>query len=782
MVGRQPGHEGVLRSFNCRGGQLNGRIVARLGAQGHAVRKMGSLMDPMLPQKKSNPAQHGERLTLLDLIMLEDLQQLQDTLADINRVASIITDPDGNPLTMPSNVFGICSLVRQSQLGASECTALTDTIQASVREHCKPVCRTFHVFGIQKAAVPILVQEHHLANWWISQRCAPSPSRDQLEAYAVRIGVKPRDLLLEFEKLYEGNLENFHKIIEWTDKLTHRIAEMGYQNLSLSRDLSNLHRIEDELEKHRSQMEVLVQKRTEELTSVNTRLQLEVMERDLVEEQTTRKSKLIEAVNQIFKLALDNQSDIELPKTFLKVAQSLTRSDFGLLVERKGQTWHVIAVSQSEKDLSSDNAVDATTGDQFELEGIWQELVEGGDAITISHIDDPSAWQPFPEGYPQIDSLLAVPLQHALKTSGFLALANKKEGYAPIDQSDVETLVQAFIEALTRRRKERIRSDNQMRLHLALESANEGLWDFNPKTEQIYYSARWFAMLGYSAEEFPQTLETWRTLTYPDDLALLEGTFKSLSGGDQEAFSIEIRMLSHTEQWCWLQVRGKSVERDSDGHVNRIVGTLIDISKYKHAEVALQKANDELLRLAVLDDLTQIANRRRFDDRLSQEWRRAQRDNNTLAVVFCDIDFFKNYNDTYGHLKGDDTLYAVAQAINATLKRPMDLVARYGGEEFAMVLPATDIKGALRVAREIKEAVATLAIEHKASSVDPFITLSFGVAVVVPSSDMKPKALIEMADQALYRAKDQGRNQIVTVGKSKDEKAKESEPPSDESS
>jgi diguanylate cyclase (GGDEF)-like protein/PAS domain S-box-containing protein len=329
-----------------------------------------------------------------------------------------------------------------------------------------------------------------------------------------------------------------------------------------------------------------------------------------------------------------------------------------------------------------------------------------------------------------------------------------------MDQTDVQDLSKAFIGALKRRQSQRKQSEIENRFSLALESANEGLWDYSPQTNQIYFSARWFGMLNYSADEFPQSIETWHTLSHPDDLPVLEGSMCSLCSGDEEALNIEIRMLAQPGKWRWFQVRGQVVARDADGGVTRIIGNIIDISKYKQVEVALQKANDELLRLAALDDLTQIANRRRFDDRLTQEWRRAQRDKTSLAVIICDIDFFKKYNDSYGHLRGDDTLYMVAQAIQARLKRPMDLVARYGGEEFAVILPATDAEGAERVARQIKTTVEELQIVHKSSRTSKFITLSFGVAAVVPSNDLSSKRLIEAADQALYRAKAKGRNRI----------------------
>lgn len=717
-------------------------------------------MDRFPSATEPHSAKSYDQPSLLDMIPLEDLQQIQDALAEINGVGSVITDAEGNPLTMPSNEHGLCKIVRRSDRGNNDCMIEFADITAKIKQKRQPVSTVCEPLGLFKAAVPIIVDDMHLANWWITQ-CGNTPRpQAQLAEYAERIGVDDRRLRSEFEQMACVDEHVFAKTLQWIDNLTRRIARMGYQNLILSRNLAKLQHLEDELNTHRAKLEDLVQRRTAELMKTNNRLQLEVMERELADEQVERKFMLLDAVNQMLQQTLTDQSEHQLAKTFVEAAQKITGSPFGFLVQRAQQEWQVSVIGQTDVGEPAKMHSTATGSEPIEINGIWKQVVESGDPIALASLESLESVVPLPSGYPRIKSLLAVPLRKDLRTSGFIALANSREGYAPVDQNDVQDLSRAFIEALKRRQRRRIQSDNDDRFSLALESANEGLWDYTPNVDTIYFSAKWFGMLGYAADEFPQSLETWHTLTHPDDLPLLEGSMQSLGAGGEESFNIEIRMLSQSGQWRWFQVRGQIVARDIDGNATRILGTLIDISKYKQVEVALQKANDELLRLAALDDLTQIANRRRFDDRLTQEWRRARRDKTSLAVIICDIDYFKKYNDSYGHLRGDDALYAVAQSIQTTLKRPMDLVARYGGEEFAVILPATDAEGAERVADQIKAAVDELRISHKSSHVSGYITLSFGIAAVVPAADSSFKRLIEAADQALYRAKAKGRNRI----------------------
>ncbi|MDF5711594.1 MAG: EAL domain-containing protein [Nostoc sp. S4] len=177
----------------------------------------------------------------------------------------------------------------------------------------------------------------------------------------------------------------------------------------------------------------------------------------------------------------------------------------------------------------------------------------------------------------------------------------------------------------------------------------------------------------------------------------------------------------------------------------------------------LQLANQELQRLASSDGLTQVANRRCFDDTFNAEWQRLAQEQTSLSLILCDVDYFKLYNDTHGHLAGDDALRHVAKAISQTVKHPTDLVARYGGEEFAVILPNTDVEDAIAVAKEIQTNITALQLSHPNSQVSEFITLSLGVATITPDSQSSPATLIAAADQGLYQAKAQGRNCFVKI-------------------
>ena len=173
----------------------------------------------------------------------------------------------------------------------------------------------------------------------------------------------------------------------------------------------------------------------------------------------------------------------------------------------------------------------------------------------------------------------------------------------------------------------------------------------------------------------------------------------------------------------------------------------------------LDTANQELKRLTSLDGLTGIANRRHFDEVLEREWRRAMRQGDELSILMCDIDYFKAYNDTFGHQNGDECLRQFARTLTNAMDRGGDLLARYGGEEFIAVLPATSLQGASFVAEQMRLAISQLVIAHPGS---PFghVTASFGIASAVAMPETNPQDIVGAADLALYKAKNKGRNRV----------------------
>ncbi len=175
----------------------------------------------------------------------------------------------------------------------------------------------------------------------------------------------------------------------------------------------------------------------------------------------------------------------------------------------------------------------------------------------------------------------------------------------------------------------------------------------------------------------------------------------------------------------------------------------------------LDKANQKLSFWANFDELTSLSNRRSFDKYLEQLWRQGYREQRCLCIVLCDVDFFKQYNDTYGHLAGDYCLRKVGLAFREIISRPLDLAARFGGEEFVIVLYDTDIRGGEKVAQRLQSKLKELKIEHSCSTVSEYVSISIGVVAMVPSNQVKIETLLSQADTALYEAKAKGRNQII---------------------
>jgi diguanylate cyclase (GGDEF)-like protein len=253
--------------------------------------------------------------------------------------------------------------------------------------------------------------------------------------------------------------------------------------------------------------------------------------------------------------------------------------------------------------------------------------------------------------------------------------------------------------------------------------------------------------------------------THMPDLILLDVMMPEMNG-----YAVCARLKSDPTTRSIPVIFVTALEREEDEAKGLEVGAIDYITKPFNPAIVrarvrnhleLKRYRDFLENLATTDGLTGIPNRRQCDEFLLREWRRAIRKQTPLSLIMMDIDFFKDFNDHYGHLAGDDCLRQVAQTLAEGARRPADLVARYGGEEFVSVLPETNLEGARQVAEQLRDKINALQIPHARSPVAGYVTLSLGVATQTPTVGQQPQGIVELADARLYISKESGRNRVT---------------------
>ena len=287
-----------------------------------------------------------------------------------------------------------------------------------------------------------------------------------------------------------------------------------------------------------------------------------------------------------------------------------------------------------------------------------------------------------------------------------------------------------------------------------------------------YVSSAAESMVGWKPEE--ALAFTSLELVHPDDQNKVKAEVAELHSGREDVM-VECRVRKSNGEYLWVEAALRLIRDPGTGLPSGILNTVRDISERKRSEQQLREAYRAVEALALTDGLTGVANRRRFDQYLTIEWRRSLRNPQQLSLLMLDVDLFKLYNDTYGHPRGDNGLKQIAEACMDVVSRPGDLVARFGGEEFVVVLPNTNSEGALQVANEICESLRNRRLPHTGN---PFgiVTISIGCATLIPQAGMHAPDLIAMADHALYEAKHNGRNQVC-VGSVLEERGEESKTP-----
>jgi len=344
----------------------------------------------------------------------------------------------------------------------------------------------------------------------------------------------------------------------------------------------------------------------------------------------------------------------------------------------------------------------------------------------------------------------------------------------------------ALIDITERRRASDALVQMEQRIAIALENANQWIWELDIPSNRVQRSAHWKASLGYGPRDDVTDAEhvAWSVVN-PEDRPQVLRRYQELLDGRTDLFEAVYRVQAKSGKWVWIMARGRIVARDAEGRPLRLLATSVDITRQKQVEQELAatvhqrerlerelvEANRRLTALSEMDALTELPNRRKFDEVLGREIHRSGRHSPALALIMIDVDHFKSYNDLYGHIEGDECLRKVAETLRKTLRRAGDIVTRYGGEEFAAVLSDTDESSAIVIAGRMLEAVRALKLPHAGSSVG-HVTVSIGVTVFDMagplSASTPPASVIAAADRALYAAKQYGRNCLAVASVSGD--------------
>ena len=307
---------------------------------------------------------------------------------------------------------------------------------------------------------------------------------------------------------------------------------------------------------------------------------------------------------------------------------------------------------------------------------------------------------------------------------------------------------------------------NMRWLDSAQKAASAGYFAYDAEHQKFFMSSMAHAIFGLPPQEY-MTLQQWMDMVHPEDCAhVLQVHAEAIAAHTPLGTQYRIVRASDGAQ-RWLQVWGEYGD-GTDTDPLRMTGTVQDITERKQAEQQLARYRDALEERVRLDPMTQVANRLALGEAMQREWEQARLRGMPLALLMIDVDFFKAYNDHYGHIAGDRCLQRVAQALASAVQRAGELAARYGGEEFAVLLPDSDELRAVAVAHRLREAVRELALEHQASPCGAQVTISVGVACVRPA-DGQPlehaqTTLFQQADEALYRAKQAGRDRVALYG------------------
>ena len=498
-----------------------------------------------------------------------------------------------------------------------------------------------------------------------------------------------------------------------------------------------------------------------DLDSLNAAVTRALTESRLLNEKATLTNQLKEQVNWLTVLSKVGQSvtsTLELNEVLSRIVEAgvhLTRAEEGFLalLDQKSGQIYLRAVKNIDQVKSKTMRIPVS-------DSLLGKVITTGRPLRMSQVDESNPLK-VSTGF-LVHSLLHVPIFSKGRAVGVLSVDNHSNrrpfkevdeamltslaDYAAVALDNASLFLQAQQEITDRKKIAESLHESEERYALAVRGANDGLWDWNLRTGQVYYSPRWKAMLGLTEEEVSASPNEWFSRIHPDDFERVKLDISSHYQGLSAHFESEHRMKDKDGTYKWMNSRGIAVW-DEEGAAQRLVGSLTDIHDRKVAE-------QKLLHDAFHDTLTNLPNRALFLDRLRFAVERAKRRQDIMfAVLFLDLDRFKDVNDSLGHMMGDQLLVAIGQMLGEGL-RATDSVARLGGDEFVILLEDIgDINDATRIADRVQEKLRNpfLLLEHEV-----FITTSIGIVLSATGYD-RPEDVLRDADIAMYRAKAQGK-------------------------
>ncbi|CAM4095698.1 PAS domain S-box protein [Paenibacillus alkaliterrae] len=316
-----------------------------------------------------------------------------------------------------------------------------------------------------------------------------------------------------------------------------------------------------------------------------------------------------------------------------------------------------------------------------------------------------------------------------------------------------------FREVTERKRTADKLQESEKSFRLLAENSSDMISKHSRDGSYTYVSPACYLLLGYRDDELIGRTPAF--ICHPDDKQRLYEN-QELIYDQMDANTISYRLRRKDGTYRWFETTSRVVFHEED-RTHTLVAVSRDITPRKEIELKMLEQYQILHALSHIDELTNIANRRTFEETWNQEWKDALHHDMPITLMLCDIDDFKTFNDTFGHQKGDECLRQIASAMRKALKRPLDIVARYGGEEFAIILPQTSQERAATIAEQLREAVQRLQIPHSESTGRPYVTISLGSATWKPEYAITQDGLFTLADQALYQAKREGKNRYAAT-------------------